>query len=675
MVVVFILLGLPVLMMSFAPSRVLADDTPAYQSGAEGQAAEAADEADALDALFRVDPVVVTGRRSEQPLGDAPVAVEVIDRAQIVSSGARDAAQVLSTVAGVQIDSSFRGDALRLQGLDPQHTLVLVDGERLVGARDGALDLTRFFAADIERIEIVRGPASAIYGSDAMAGVVNIITRPAEEKLGGEALGRYGATRGTPRLIEDVGHHGDVWVSGGGGGKAMRTRASASYRKQADFDLSPRTLATTGSELESYGGLLRLDWLPRAQVRVPLLARVQRRDQRGIDESGSGAVYDRTQRSDELSVSLLPRFQLNDRGSLGLSASYANIRSQYARDQRGDDDGDTYEDAREHLATLRGQHDVSLGSRVLLTAGLELLGQRFRSPRLSKVGERGRISPYAQADITLSDQPRVYSALVPSVRVDVDSQYGVNVAPRLAVRVDPASGLVVRAAAGRGFRAPSFTELLLNFENPSANYRVSGNSKLDPESSIGSNVSAELSRVRWFVATLNLYRNDVRDLIDTALVAVEGGERRFAYVNVKRARTQGVEVSWLTRPASLLQLDLTYALTHARDLTEKRALPGRSLHRGSARLLVGANGRPWSVSLRTVLVGKSRFYTEDESGVGQAYERKAYATLDARAAYRVGFVEPFVSGENLSNAGNADLTLRPLSVFAGLTLFSDPQTE
>jgi outer membrane receptor for ferrienterochelin and colicins len=114
MVVVFILLGLPVLMMSFAPSRALADDAPAYQSGAQGQAA---DEAEALDAPFRVDPVVVTGRRSEQPLGDAPVAVEVIDRAQIVSSGARDAAQVLSTVAGVQIDSSFRGDALRLQGL------------------------------------------------------------------------------------------------------------------------------------------------------------------------------------------------------------------------------------------------------------------------------------------------------------------------------------------------------------------------------------------------------------------------------------------------------------------------------------------------------------------------------------------------------------------------------
>jgi outer membrane receptor for ferrienterochelin and colicins len=146
--------------------------------------------------------IVVTGRRSPERLGESAVAVEVITREQIVTSGARDAAQILANQPGIQIDSSFRGEAIQMQGLDPQHTLILVDGERLIGARDGALDLTRLFAGDIERIEIVRGPASAIYGSDAIAGVVNVITRlprknPAARRRGATAARATAGSRAT----------------------------------------------------------------------------------------------------------------------------------------------------------------------------------------------------------------------------------------------------------------------------------------------------------------------------------------------------------------------------------------------------------------------------------------------------------------------------------------------
>jgi outer membrane receptor for ferrienterochelin and colicins len=621
------------------------------------------------DDLFQIDTVVVTGRRSEERLGDSPVAVEVIDRAQIESSGARDAAQVLSTQPGLQIAGSFAGEAVQLQGLDPQHTLVLVDGERLVGARDGAIDLARFFAADIERIEIVRGPGSAIYGSDAMAGVINIITRPAAEQLSASLYGRYGATRGAVDALSPLGHHGDAWATVGGGLDTLRARVSGSFRRQAAFDLSPETPSTTGARADISSAQARLDWLPHERARVPLSIRAQRRDQVAIDESGSGAVYDRTTRFDELAIVLAPTFSLRERDTLSVSTSYGATRSQLARDQRGDDAGDDYEDALEQLASARVQHDVVVSDRWLLTSGIEALGQDFDSPRLSTHARRGRISHYAQADLTLTDRPRVYSVLVPSARVDVDSQYGVNASPRLALRVDPSDGLALRAAVGRGFRAPSFTELYLDFANPSANYRVSGNERLHPESSIGSSLSAEYFGTRWFVATLNLFRHDVRDLIDTRLVEVVGGTQQFAYVNVARALSQGVEATFRVQALSWLLLDLNYTLTRARDLARDRPLPGRALHRGALRIALGGRERRWSGSLRTLVVGERRFYEDSAEGDTDVTIAKPYVTADARAAYRIGeHVEPFLSGENLTNAGGPDLPLRPMTLFVGVTI-------
>jgi len=614
--------------------------------------------------------VVVTGRRSEERLGESAVAVEVITREQIVSSGARDAAQVLSTQAGVQIDSSFRGDSILLQGLDPQHTLILVDGERLVGARDGALDLTRMFASDIERIEIVRGPASAMYGSDAMAGVVNIITRTPREKPGADAQGRYGLTSGSDELAEDLGHHGDAWLSAyGGPTDKLRGRVSLGYRRNASYDLSPETPATTGNQLDSVTANARVTYEPTPRFTLPMFARATRREAKGIDQGAGGvAIYDRTQRADDVTITAVPSWTLRASDKLSVSGSYAYLRSQYLRDQRLDDDGDSYEDASEQLGTIRAQSDVALHERVHLTTGIEAIGQRFVSPRLESDGRRARVSPYAQIEYKFLDSPGLRASVVPSARVDFDTQYGVNVSPRIALRIDPGSHLVLRASVGRGFRAPSFTELLLDFANPAANYRVSGNQDLEPERSIGSSISAELRGFEKVSATINLFRNDLRGLIDTRLLRVEAGEQLFTYDNFARVRTQGVETMLSLRLLDGLTLEGTYTLTETRDLEEKRPLSGRALNRGSARIVYGGLKRRFMVSARCVVVGRRKFFIDEEEGT-TTLRADPYAVVDLRGSLKLGkVVEPFVSVENASNTGNSNAPMRPATVYAGLDL-------
>src|SRR5690606_11194731 len=105
------------------------------------------------------------------------MATQVIGSAEMRQTGATTLDGVLEAQPGLQIERTFRGSELWFRGLDPEYTLILVDGQRVPGRVGGAVDLGRYSLEAVERVEIVRGPSSALYGSDAIGGVVNLITR------------------------------------------------------------------------------------------------------------------------------------------------------------------------------------------------------------------------------------------------------------------------------------------------------------------------------------------------------------------------------------------------------------------------------------------------------------------------------------------------------------------
>lgn len=125
--------------------------------------------------------IVVTGSRGERKLKDSTVATEVISRKKIEASGARNAAEVLETQLGIDVVPFFGGSRVRMLGLDSQYVLILIDGERIAGRLNNAVDLSRFKVQNLERIEIVKGASSALYGADAIGGVINLITREADK--------------------------------------------------------------------------------------------------------------------------------------------------------------------------------------------------------------------------------------------------------------------------------------------------------------------------------------------------------------------------------------------------------------------------------------------------------------------------------------------------------------
>ncbi|WNG42507.1 TonB-dependent receptor [Archangium violaceum] len=598
---------------------------------------------------------VVTASRSVERLQDTPVAVEVITRKDIEATGARDLAEALGARPGLELRRSFAGTELRVQGLSPEYTLVLVDGERVTGRLGDALDFSRFSTEDIEQVEIIRGPSSVLYGSDAVAGVVNIITRKAQRPLGATAQLSLGSlwqleVDGT---AETRGERAGMRLSGG-------------FQRRNGYDLTPGTPATTGSSLEGYQVSWRGDLRATESFRLEASAGASRRVQRGVDEGAASALFDRASQNESYEATLSPSLVLSPTGTLQFSGRYSRFRHRYVLDQRNASVLDQVEETHEQMARVGVQLDQSLAQVHQLVVGVEAIGETLDSDRLAGAGRRGRVSLYGQ-DSWKTPLP-VALHVVPGLRLDVDSEFGTVLTPRLAVRLEPVEALTVRASYGHAFRAPSFQEQLIDFENPSVGYVVAGNPTLRPEHSRGATLSAEWRVTSRSLLWTNLFRNDLSDMI-----SVVQDERsptlRFTYANISRATVQGAEVGWKQRLPLGAWLDVGYTLISARDLEEDRPLEGQSTHRLTTQL--GMRYRPWKLeaSLQGSLVGPRPYYQAPD-GTARTVMAPAYATLDARLAYGVmESVRAFVAGRNLLNAGDSQyLPIQPRAFHAGLIL-------
>lgn len=605
--------------------------------------------------------VVVTATRTATSRADAPVAVEVITREDIVASGAENLADLLEGQPGLDVERSYLGAALRMQGMNPDQVLILVDGERVLGAKDGVIDLSRFPVESIEQVELVKGPGSALYGSDAMGGVVNLITRAPDEPVRADLHLRGGA-RGAR----------DASASVEASGERLSGQLIAGLHQSDGYDLSPQDEATTASAFQQWdvSGQGRAAWGPN----LSLAARgsVMRRDLQGVELSGGGAVLDRLSTIEEAQLGLTPRLLLGARSMLTLGASGSLYREQQLVDQRGATALDTYEDHQERLGELSAQLDRATGDAHLITVGAEAMGVTMESPRLD-----GGTGARARAGLFVQDVWRVPLvsglSVVPGARLELDTWYGVVPTPKLALRWQAAPSLTLRVSAGTGYRAPSFKELLLRFENPGAGYVVQGTPTLRPETSRSLQLGAEWAPREALWLSANVFHNDLTDLITiTTLKAASAGEpAQYGYANVASAWTAGIELAARAAPTSWLDLKLSYTLTESRDETVNLPLEGRARHRGAAQAAFELDTIGVSALARAALVG-ARPLTGDSDGDGQPDRVQAppYAALDLRVEKTVWDRGALALGvDNLLNAGDpTQLTMPPRLVYLSLDL-------
>ena len=522
----------------------------------------------------RIEPVVLTATRTERRLSALPLPVAVIPAAQIRQMGSMRAGEVLAELPGAALVQNQFGQGLQLQGFDPDYTLILLDGEPVIGRTAGTLNLTRLLVHDLERIEVIKGPASSLYGSEALGGVVNLITRGVTEPLSLGARLRTGSNATTDLTLDGAARQGRVW-----GRLLFNRNASAGY------DLTPDTDVPTIGAHQAYTVQGKLGYDLSSRTQLTLSGRLlTERQQTRFPFSASTADVAAT----VADWTVLPTLVTYLRPTLRWRTSlYA---AQYATTDTWRQ-GDVQVDANRFTQTFlrpESQLDLGYGTRSVFTLGLGGFLESVNSSRYTSLKRFQSGYAYAQADLS----PRPWLGVVAGARFDAHSQYGARLSPKLALRADLSSALTLKASVGVGFKAPDFRQLFLNFTNLSAAYSVYGTEEAVPllQAALAAgqlsaltidparlaDLRAERSTayqlgLTWrhgdrLVLNVGGFWHEVSDLIESISVAQRStGQQIFSYTNLGSIVIRGAEADVLWQAAPGLSLSAGYQLLFAQD--------------------------------------------------------------------------------------------------------------
>jgi outer membrane cobalamin receptor len=558
--------------------------------------------------VFPGDPIVITAigepaRESEVPFGINAISAEELDLAAV-----GNLADALVRAEGIHVRGYGGAGSLRTlssRGGNSNQTLVLVDGQPINNHQGGDVDFNAVALEDVERVEVMAGPSSALYGANATAGVVNVITRSIPEEPRVSFRGDYGSFNEKGAELAAGLPVGPAGIDVGG-----NFRGSNGFRENDDFR------GVGGHAKISYAvgeeGVLSLrGQYQTSELGVPGRLTLPSPHARQEDDFAGGNLGFTGPVSEAVSANARLYYKRQER-------HYVDPHPQYPTD-------DTHEN---HAGGGRGTLFYQLLEWNRLAAGGEYQQERTDSTAL---GERDGATwaAFAQEDLRFGE----FTA-VTGVRYDSSGIYGDAVSPRLGVRYrfnDYVSG---RASAGRGFRAPTFNELFW----PDTGFG-GGNPDLKPEycrTYEGGPVFTYRDIVK---AEATYFYSDYRDLI--------GG---WPPDNVARATVQGLELGLEAAPVPGLRelgttVSGTYLASEDRDTGE--ALDYRPAYAGFGEIRYRqdlAEGVAVMPSVSVEAVGRQQ-YTDGP------FKRwlDAYALLNARLAFGLYYAELYVAGSNLAN--------------------------
>jgi len=640
-------------------TMILVAVLPATLALAQDSASEESPEfGEKLEVLYEVEPIVVTGTRTEKLLAETPVATELVTRVELEKSGAESLADFLENQSGVTISHSIFGSGVQLQGLSSEYVLVLINGERAGGRKGGVLDLSRYNVENIERIEIVKGNQSALYGSDAIGGVINIITRASRAPLEFELHGNAGG-QGRLDLGGALGAKGERWTS----------RVTAGWRSSDAHDYEPEDIETSVDSydefsLSSHSEVKTGEW-SKLEGRFSYL----RRTTGGIDGGTdiSSTIFDRSNLTEMFTFSLSPNFWIGEKGRLKATGYFSMYRDEYLQDQRSGDLLDTFSETWERLLQGTVQADRYIGEEHYVSLGVEGMHEDLETERLEDgKSDRQRVSVFLQDEWSLESRLKI--TVLPGLRWDMDSQFDSHVTPKLALSHELGEKTMLRGSVGKGFRAPDFKELYVRFAHPAIGYEVVGNPDLQPEISMSYSLSLEKHFNEKLWASVSGYHHDFDNLIQGLITdeEVDGGLLKATYFNVSHARIRGMESTVRYRLTRNFKVELGYAYLDSRDEDTGNVLDGRPTHRGSLNLDYRIEALRADVVMRASFVGE-RSFSEAYSGV-ETFMADPYSLVNMRISRDVGELFKISFGmDNLLDEGDHDyLRIAPRRYFVGL---------
>ena len=563
----------------------------------------AAPQIHAEETTTQLKEVVVTATRTEKDPDDVTQTVSVVKGEEIRRSGATDVATAIQNAAGVHISgygTPGSVESLKMRGAYSSQVLVLLNGIRMNSSRDGGFDLSLIPVAveDIERIEIVRGPASALYGSDAVGGVINVITKkPSKNQtLVKAAAGSHGYDE---LFLSNAGRKDGFYYSLSGdretadGYRVNSDLYQWVYGGKAGYDISKTSsVELTVNYLQNDTGSPGAE--KTAHNPFPFLTPLARQQERN---TVFGAAY---------TGKVLPSLDLRLSGYRKLDdltyTDLGNIPDPINRYETRSDGGDL------QLSWL-------IAAWNQLTGGYEARRDSLESTdALTRSDHSASLKAYYLQDEISIGEPLI---VVLGGRYDSHSAFDTKFSPKVSARYTVAStGTIIRASYGKSFRAPTFNDLY--FDTPWAK----GNPNLRPESAREYEAGIEQKIGKDLVVKVTGFDRKIRDLIQWNWSVFP-----MIVQNIGRARIRGMESEASYRLAELAAITVNYTYTNPVD-----ELTGQKIYYTLPQKQAKA--------ILTLFPGKSLYVAVEgrsvENYVRPGEQPWRYSVMDAKIAHKVG---------------------------------------
>lgn len=571
--------------------------------------------------VYSFDEVVVTATRTENDVKKVPASTQVITQEDIKRGGATSVRNALSMYANIFQKSKVRGGGhdIIIRGMETKHSLVMVNGRRISNEADAsglgnAMSLDRININDVEKIEIVRGPSSALYGSEAMGGVLNIITKPSKEQT---------LLTGLEHTSEDTSHwwHADTGRIG-----------NFSMTLDARFNKINRSMLDTATESDPYGTAqtynaslnyyvndhsyvnaymdyysqhLKTDTGTPTMKPITLTTssgKMSLSGQAMLEGTGSKAYKQKnygiswngkTDKNDWQIQAYMSKFNWSTTSNTKVLGSIppAGMEGMFNYLLQKKNTYDFNHD--EHnMWAIEGRDSLRVNDHHRVTFGAEYVKDKVAGTGLGKNGDG--VHNITENGTTKSSSEKTLSSyaaylqdeieygkwfIVPAIRYDHHSAYGSHTSPKIGVTYNATDHFRIKANYGDGFKAPSVSQLYydLDMEMGRGNWvHLTGNPNLKPEKSKSWDLGVEAEFGKGY-GSLTYFDNDVDNLIASIPKGKDSnGHNLHRYENVNKARIKGLENTLGYRFNDTLEFKVTSTLLDAKDTSAGKDLTQRA---------------------------------------------------------------------------------------------------
>lgn len=507
--------------------------------------------------IHQLNEVVITATRTERNVADVPIPVMVISNEQIKNMGSMRLGDVLAEQTGLSVVSDH-GSGIQLQGLDSDYTLIMINGQPLLGRTGGTFDLNRISINNIKQIEVTKGPSSSLYGSEALAGVINIITEDPKEGL-----------EGNVQIKHKTYNTSDISANVNSKHKKLSSSIQLNRYSSDGYDLTPETIAKTTPQFGSYTVNGNFIYETGKKSKIKLNSRFYTEDQtnklEATNEINELQLVNMAANQNDWIIAPSFVYDFTEHSKIAIinySSGY-NTKTDYNYAS----DGSVYE--KEFFNQLynktEAQADFRLNKNNTLTLGSGVIIETLSSDRYAEIDNFYTKYAFIQNEWTPFGKKL---SIIAGGRFDAHSEYAQQLSPKLAAQYKLKKWITVKGSFGTGFKAPDFRQLFLKFTNPTAGYSVLGSSivnqgmqelesqglvqqllidyttinAIKAESSISYNIGVDLKPHRTTSLKINVFRNDITDLIESAPIAIKTtGQQIYSYFNLNQVYTQGFE--------------------------------------------------------------------------------------------------------------------------------------